>query len=202
MKVLDKKIILIITLLFSFFNSCEKKIEKTKEVSKKTMDSKFLTNEKIFSFLEKSPKINPNSKMGKPFESLNFEKVIAYEYQDSPNSDPYSSIITNEKFIPTITKQMYLTQTQAENLLSKLSNSKSYGIQPSICFYPHMSLIFFNGKKIVNVIDICLDCNQLSSNVNIDNQSKEFNGFSKYGRKAIIDFSKEINFKYKDYDTF
>lgn len=203
MKTYNKKLNLILIFLSLFaFNSCETKTEKNRNIKQDKKKINTLSDKKIYDFIEGSPKLNPNQKMGQPFSSLNFDKLIAYEYEDSPKEDPYASIIMDGKYIPTITKQKKITQKQAEILLSKLSDEKSYELQPAMCFYPRMSLIFYRESKIINVIDICLDCNLLSSNIEIPNQSKDVPGFSKFGRQAIIDFSREIGFKYGEYESF
>ena len=86
--------------------------------------------------------------------------------------------------------------------------NSSYGEVTAACFNPHLGLVFFKDNKFKNAINICLECNYLNSDVAIPaethlkvNKGKEnefaITGFTKTGKKAIIELCQDLNFYYR-----
>ena len=118
----------------------------------------------------------------------------------------YSAVIGKDgKFIPIIKKQQFLTQNQADNILSALTKDTSYGEVSAACFNPHFGLVFFKNDKKVNQINICLGCNNSISEIDIPAQTHKvfnkgteheyaFTGFTAKGKAAVITLCKELQF--------
>jgi len=200
------------------FNSCTNKKNKPtdeKHVHKETLKhhdsvqrnfSKYLKQDELVDYLSKSRTVIPIQKTGKPFDTLKYNKVIAYDYEG--NEEPYGSVMDiNGKYVPVILKQKYLTQAQTSELIKFITANSTYGGGTSACFNPHLGFIFYNSEKIACKIDICLDCNYLISTSEIPamNNKKanigtgnEFSmiGFSKIGQQKIINLCRELGFYY------
>jgi hypothetical protein len=211
----SKKCLLYFLLAFSLL-SCTTKTktqeqEVKKEIPKEQIDTvkkdndKYLKEQDLISYIPTAGMVKPKKRNGKPFGPLDYDKVIAYDFDGC--EEPYGSVITKEKFVLVILKQQFLTQKQADKILSALTKVSTYGGVTASCFNPHFALLFFKNNKITHKIDICLDCNYLFSDIAIpaetvlqihigDSSHYPAIGFSKRGRKAIIDLCKEINFYY------
>lgn len=172
----------------------------------KSVQKKYLGEQELVDYALKAPSILSIPKLNTPFDTLQFDKVIAYDFEG--NEEPYPSSIKHGHYAPVILKQQYLNKEQVTFLLTSLTNTSTYGGTTFACFTPHLSLVFYNNDKIVNVIDICLDCNYLISR-NIMLSATEFhkvnsgtkdeyplNGFSNDGKQAITTLCKELGFYY------
>ncbi len=169
-------------------------------------NSKFLKEQELTNYILKAQTISPNKILAHPFDTLNYDKIIAYDFEGS--EEPYPSVLDRDlKFVPVVLNQKALTQTQVDKILSALTKNSSYGEGTAACFNPHLGLLFFKDNKFKNAINICLDCNYLISDLVIPaethlkvNKGKEneyaLTGFTKTGKKAIVDLCKDLNFKY------
>lgn len=137
-----------------------------------------------------------------PFEKLDYDKVIAYEYQGEGGL-----LIENclNKKKEKIYKKITLTEKQTEKLETILISEKSYGNATMSCFDPHFGVVYYLKEKIVGTVSICLECNSLISSEKIpatelkmikisDDYSYPAKGFSKIARKNIYNYCKEIGF--------
>ena len=68
--------------------------------------NKYLKNDDLLSYAAASPKIARIEKLKTPFDTLQFNKVIAYDYDGS--EEPYGSIIVDGKFVPVVLKAAIL----------------------------------------------------------------------------------------------
>jgi hypothetical protein len=164
-----------------------------------------LKEKELKDYIKTSPSISPNKKSGAPFNTLDYDKVIAYDFD---GGKPYNMVIDEDgKFIPVITKQQFLTQQQADKITMALSSKSTYGDGTAACFEPHLGLVFYKKDSIINQLSICLGCNFLSSQIPIPaethkvlNKGKEYEyaltGFTKTGKQAIKALCKELNFYY------
>ncbi len=212
------KIFYLISSIILFW-SCENKTVESKNTTKiiipppsspPSVDTtKIIKANILLDYLSKVPIIKPNKENGIPFDTLNYDKIIGYDFEGS--EEPYPSILDSKNnFVPVILGQQYLTQKQADKIMSALTKNSSYGEQTAACFNPHFALLFIKENRIKNKIDICLDCNYLITDLTIPaethlkyNKGKEneyaITGFTLSGRKAIIDLCKELNFEYGKY---
>lgn len=194
--------------------SCHKNVEVVKETPK--VDStqfveqvKGISEKDLLNYVQSAPKILPNKNNGEPFKSLDYDKIIAYDFNGDEKM--YDAAINDKgKFIPIIEKQKTLTQNQADKILKALSKNKSYGEAGAACFEPHLGIVFFKNNKKVNQMSICLDCNGSTTEIAIParthrvfNKGTEneysFTGFTPYGRNAVKELCKELGFYYKDF---
>ena len=161
-------------------------------------DKNYIAIADLHSYVKSAPIIKRPKNLGKPFNTLNFNKVIAYDYEGS--EEPYPSIIEKDDFNPVVLKQQALTERQVSYLVKTLATTSSYGDKSAQCFIPHLSFVFFNDDKIVYTIDICLDCNGIAADTDIP--AKEAIqlaypfGFSKAGKKQICELCTELGFFY------
>ncbi len=168
--------------------------------------SKMLKESALIDFIAQAKTVRPNPKNGIPFGKMDYDKVIAYNFAGS--EEPYPNVINGRgKFVPVVLKQQYLTQEQADKILATLANNSTYGGATAACFQPHFALVFYKNNKKINQISICLDCNYLTTEIEIPAViHKKMNlgkideypmmGFSKSGKKAIINLCKQLNFYY------
>ncbi|SHE51142.1 hypothetical protein SAMN05443633_101394 [Chryseobacterium arachidis] len=200
------------------FTSCEKridKIDKVEEIHKRDSIQlisdipiiKGLKENELINYVKYAPTIKPNKNNGIPFNNLNYDKIIAYDF--NCDEKMYDNVIDkNGKFIPIIEKQQFLTQKQADKILSALTKKSSYGEASAACFNPHLGLVFFKNNKKVNQISICLDCNDSTSEIDIParrhkvfnkgtDSEYSFTGYTSKGKTAVIDLCKELQFYYK-----
>lgn len=168
--------------------------------------SKMLGEQELILYRDNAPSIKPNPSNGDPFGHLQYDKIIAYDFEGQEESI-MNPIDEKGRFVSVILKQQVLTQLQADNILQHLSDVKTYGGTSAACFNPHLGLVFFKDNQVVSQISICLDCNLIDSKIPIpavtykkidpgtDNEYSLV-GFSTSGRKAIIELGKELGFYY------
>lgn len=198
--------------LVFFMFSCKQQIENTKSISEKKIEipqllsDSTLKEKTLNDYIQTAETIKPNVKNGVPFNKLDYDKIIAYDFAGDEETYP-NPIDRKGKFTPVILKQQFLTQKQADQILSALAKNSSYGESSAACFQPHLGLVFFKGNKKINQISICLSCNTSITEIEIparthkifnkgtDNEYS-FTGFKPSGKKAIIKLCKEINFHY------
>jgi hypothetical protein len=165
----------------------------------------YLSQEAVNDFVQQSPAITLSGIEAKPFDSIHFDKVIAYDF-DGSDSAGSGIIDQNGRFATTIKKQQILNAGQIAAITSCLGSKSSYGAGTAPCFRPGMAIIFYQNDKPAMTVDICLDCNFLESSVRIpakygssmlkDGAEVELSGFSKAGRECIISLAKQTGFSY------
>lgn len=209
---------LFIVLFLTFLASCqtttkqndtEEKsgtIPKTPPPPEWVDSTKILKEKTLTDYIISAKAVKPNLKNGRPFDKLDYDKVIAYDFAGS--EEPYPAVIDRKKkFVPVVLRQQYLSQEQADNIISTLTSKSTYGEATAACFQPHFALVFYKDNKMINQINVCLDCNYLISDIAIPAEThKKVNagtkdeyaitGFTDKGKKAIIDLCKELNFTY------
>ena len=208
-------------LCLTLLQSCQTTTKQTEKERKDTISktpsqpewvdtTKTLKEKLLGDYISKAKTIKPNPINGKPFDKLDYDKLIAYDFAGS--EEPYPAVIDRQgKFVPVILGQQYLSQEQADNILSTLTNKSTYGEATAACFQPHFAMVFYKENKMINQINVCLDCNYLISDIAIPAVThKKVNagtkdeyaitGFTEKGKKAIKDLCKELNFTYGQYD--
>lgn len=165
-----------------------------------------LKREILKSYINNVKEILPDKRKESAFNQLDYNKIIAYDFEGM--EEPYPSVIDDSgEFVPVITSQRCLSQEQADKLLYTLSQNSTYGGATAACFLPHLGLVFYKNNQRVGVINVCLDCNYLISDISIPamlshkaNQGtpQEYclYGFSESGKQGIINLCKELGFYY------
>ncbi len=168
--------------------------------------TKYLKRSELEAYVLQAEKVNLKALNSKPFDTLKFDKIIAYDFEGSEEPNP-SVIGKNNKFTNVILKQKYLNEKQAQFLLKCLTSNSTYGGSFAACFNPHLGFVFFDNNKVVCTVDVCLGCNYLISTSDIPAMNnKMINkgtedaypafGFSKSGKKKIRKLCKELDFYY------
>lgn len=205
------KIIVIVTFylfLFSCSNSETRVKNEITTVKKEKLNTiidseKYLSQKTLYEFVKNIDTLDIQKKYQVPFDTIDFNKVIAYDFDG--REERYPSVINsrNGLFAPVVIRQKELNLKQIDYLLDFITDNKTYGESTAACFIPHLSFVFFKGKKRKYVIDICLDCNYLISTSEIpatqhkkmtfeDGTSYGLRGFSRYGKNSIVELSKEL----------
>ncbi|MCW3125730.1 MAG: hypothetical protein JWO03_1388 [Bacteroidetes bacterium] len=166
---------------------------------------KYLTQDSLMKYLvEAKAEIRKPGK-GKPFNSLHYNKVIAYEFEgrEERNSHIFNS---QGRFAPVITKQRALEQAKVDWLTNLLSKKSTYGGVTAACFVPHTALAFYRDTIPVMDISICLGCNYLESSIKIpaesentfliDTASYPAYGFSDDAKKELRKFCDNLGYVY------
>lgn len=178
-------------------------ISQNKE--EKRINSKFLSEEELKQFVISSPPITKEEKLSAPFDTLEFNKVIAYEFDGVGGR---KIIDSKGNYSNKIEVQKQINDKQLFEFTELITNPKSYGKVTAACFDPKMSLVFYENEVPRVTIDICLDCNYLISSVPIPILEEAHNkvselgityGFSEKGVDGIMKLAEELDFKYKDY---
>ncbi len=207
--------LVILLSIFSYYSCTTKTNDKTDSINIELQTdnkihadtSKYLKEKDLINYIETAPIIKLNKKNGVPFDTLSYNKVIAYDFDGM--EELYPAVIKNGHFIPVILKQQYLTQEQTDKILDILTKKSAYGGEFAACFMPQFGIVFFNDNEVVNQINVAIGCNYLISDIEIPAQNQlkvdkgkesEYSmfGFSKSGKDAIIYLCKELNFRQED----
>lgn len=203
-------IILTSIIILSCSQSPEKKTyDKNIETATQTAHfKKYLSQKKLYDFVQKSKTIKLSSSFPSPFDTLDFNKVIAYDFDGEERAYANSIRKMNSNFFSdAVLRQRALQNKEIQFLLDFLSEPKTYGGETMACFEPHLGIVFFKDKQVKYVIDICMDCNYLNSTsvlpASVSNKMKMENGdeysligFSSYGRNKIVELSKKLGLDY------
>jgi hypothetical protein len=150
-----------------------------------------------------------NASVHNPFLELDIDEVIAYDYETNVETqDPY--IITiDEKLNPTVSQRKVLTSEQISKLKTFLGSIETYGNTRADCFNPHLGIVFYKDKKVVDHISICISCNHLASSIEIpaasfktytyqSDKTMKFpmDGFSLKAKQFLSDFCQSLGFSH------
>jgi hypothetical protein len=146
--------------------------------------------------------VRANNKANSPFKELNYNKVIAYDYDCGEESE----IIEDGKFCSVVKQQKYLTQAQVNSVTEFLGAKSTYGSSAYACFHPHLGIVFYKDTTVVLYISICLECNYLLSSIEIPilapikkpGEDDEYppGGFSVLGRQKLSALCQQLKFSY------
>tara|TARA_B110000211_G_scaffold232493_1_gene296375 strand:- start:3670 stop:4701 length:1032 start_codon:yes stop_codon:yes gene_type:complete len=197
---------LIILITFIGLVSCNGDQQQIANVSSETKGD-YLSNKTLVDFTLQADTVHTNVKANVPFDTLQFDKVIAYDFDGSVHG--YQSLIDrdNDDFVPVIRNQKALNQAQVNYLTEFLTDNKTYGNSNAFCFEPHMAFVFYKNNKKQYLIDVCLDCNFLTSTTEIpatvftkikigDEYEYGAKGFSLKGKNNIIEISRQLELDY------
>lgn len=125
------------------------------------------------------------------FPANSYNEVIAYTYEDYQGGE---ILLPDSTINPNVTDQRVLNAKELADLLLMLNDTKSYGGDVSRCFIPRLGFVFMDNKTPVAHVSICLQCNFLVSSSRIEGiENAGRDGFSKLGRKRILDISSSLN---------
>ncbi|MCU0437898.1 MAG: hypothetical protein MUC49_08265 [Raineya sp.] len=206
------KLIICFFIGFLIFSSCEKQAENASHLfhvkipSKEVLDSiieskRFIPKDSILAYIKNTPTNNFKEFKGHPFDSIQFNKLIAYEFDWM--EDRYRYIVDeNNQLVPSILQQVALKLDDVYFLTRLLSNKNTYGGGEGGCFMPHLGLVFYQDNKIIMHISICYICNLLESSIPIPaEKSSQYAGFNKNARKYLRYFLDKHHFPYSKHKS-
>ncbi len=152
--------ILAIWLLTSIFTGCSNTENKTTEIT--TNDTArvqtlapperdtiaTIKQNSMILFIDHAKKIDISKRANIPFNKLDYNKVIAYDY-DGGKGEGVIDIISNGKLAQTVKQQKELTQEQIDDLTNYLGANSTYGGSKAFCFEPHLGIVFYKDSKVV-----------------------------------------------------
>ncbi|MFT5822877.1 MAG: hypothetical protein ACI8ZM_004134, partial [Crocinitomix sp.] len=95
----------------------------------------------LFNYAKESPTLDLAENYPPPFDTLDFNKVIAYDFD---GREEYNSTVWGtEGYASVIVKQTNLTLTSVNELISLLTSNSTYGGRRAACYEPHLGFIFY-----------------------------------------------------------
>ena len=115
------------------------------------------------------------------FKNLQADSVIMYDF-GGILEDNITSIVENNKVSSSVTKKVKLNKKNIYKISKLLYAKKSYGGISSLCFEPHLGLVYYKANQIIGYINVCFICNRLYSTLPMNEklQSKERQGEMQY----------------------
>jgi hypothetical protein len=142
-----------------------------------------------------------------PFSRLDFNKIIAYDFDCWVKDDQgghYEELFDKTGKLTTYIKNK--AEIGKTNIVNILGDTSTYGSARADCFNPHLGIVFYKDSKVKAWVSICLECNYLSSSIDIselyrskiDEYGEEFlaNGFSEMGYEKLSTLCKSLGFSH------
>lgn len=107
------------------------------------------------------------------FPETKFDRVLAFKVDENSHQR--------------LGKGVLLTAVQEEELVGIFQSNSTYGSTVSACFNPRLAFVFFEGNKEVANALICLECNWMRTNPEIESAI-----FSSSGSLSISKLENEI----------
>jgi hypothetical protein len=70
-------------------------------------------------------------------------------------------------------KQARLDGKSIKKLSKKLGKKRSFGVPGSMCFDPHLGIVYYQNGGPIAIVNVCLDCNNLESSLELRSQVRE-----------------------------
>jgi hypothetical protein len=129
-----------------------------------------------------------------PFSTIDFDKVIAYDFAGNTE---ISLLDSSGQLTKTVTNQIILNKTQLTEFKEIIMDSTTFGeLQPKD-FYPHLGIVFYKNNKILQSLEVSLICSGMFATFPIqelDKRKYPDNGLTEKGRVKIYNFCKELGF--------
>lgn len=169
----------------------------------------YLDRAELGDCLKNAPKIVPINSVGTPFDTLNYNQIVAYKYFNQGERNPRVYRLYNSRWgllIDVIEKQHAMNQSEADQFLRLISARSTYGGMRMACFEPRLGIVFYKDGLYVSQISICMECNYLEAPFVIpalERQQKISEkhytgdndyGFSRKGRNGINQLLEEFKF--------
>lgn len=205
---------LFVTILTCSIGSC---IEGEKTFVQETIDTRITTVDSnaivylnirdIINYTSNCDTLKSSSLFPAPFDTLRFNKVIAYEFDGQIEHGETVFDKETGSFHETIENQVELNSDDVMRLTTILTRDSTYGGEVTACFEPKLGFVFYQDQSPNTVIDICLDCNFLKSTISFpetnysivtyENGAQQPQiGFSEQGVVEIVALCAKLNLKY------
>jgi hypothetical protein len=130
-----------------------------------------------------------------PFSSIEFDKVIAYDFAGDTDIPLLDS---NNQLTKTVSKQVQLDTVQLNEFRKIIMDSTTFGeLQPKD-FYPHFGIVFYKNNRIIQSLEVSLICSGMFATFPIqelDKKKDPENGLTEKGKEKIYYFCKTLGFK-------
>lgn len=209
---MKKETYILIIILCMSFSFCETKKEQNSIKSSNKIDEVSIQKEQdSINQVQKEKEVDSMAKVNiyNPFLTLDIDEVIAYDYETHMDTEMPYIVDTKGKLNPTIVKQKVLTKQQVETLKIFLGSTDTYGETRAFCFEPHLGIVFYKNKKVVEHVSICISCRHLASSVEIPAESFKtytfesdpntkfpLDGFSPKAKQFLFEFCQSLGFSY------
>ncbi|HEY6160016.1 MAG TPA: hypothetical protein VI112_02305 [Bacteroidia bacterium] len=114
----------------------------------------------------------PAQKKHANFKGAQFDSVMIFEFlpsMDGPFPSERNDIVGRPVNRKAGERQAYLTKMESDSLYGFLIDTSSFDCGASICWNPHLGVVFMKDGVAVNYIEVCMDCNKLYSYLRIKN---------------------------------
>lgn len=153
----------------------------------------------LFCFFQNSFAKNRN-----PFNKLSYDSVISYDFKGNGDNSIIKNGSLNKRLI---VKSITLSKKQIKSITKTIGNKSSYGGSTMSCFDPHLGIVYYKNGLIVAHINICFECNYLTTYPTLPNnlfmfKEKEetdlvyLEGFSEKGKNELMKICNELNFSH------
>ncbi|MCC5944894.1 MAG: hypothetical protein JJT94_08155 [Bernardetiaceae bacterium] len=131
--------------------SCQdsKHSEKHKHKTEVRNKNTNLAEQEIWNYVKHTDIIDKTKiiKYSAPFDTLQFNKVIAYDFNGQAHQGIISSTI-NKKFNRSISKQKAVSPEDLNFMLRVLTDTTTYGEVTASCFDPKLGIVFFQDNTL------------------------------------------------------
>lgn len=104
-----------------------------------------------------------------PFKKLKYDKVVIFDMSDRCHPKEWATDF-GRVLKDCAIKDTSLSKAESTKLSELLGNKSSYGAGTASCFDPHLAIVYYQGKKIVAHVSVCMDCNRLSLSMPVNMQ--------------------------------
>jgi hypothetical protein len=129
-----------------------------------------------------------------PFSTIDFDKVIAYDFAGDTDIPLLDS---NNQLTKNVIKQVVLDTIQLNEFKKIIMDSTTFGeLQPKD-FYPHLGIVFYQNYKIIQSLEVSLICSGMFATFPIqqlDKRKYPDNGLTEKGKVKIYNFCKKLGF--------
>ena len=95
-------------------------------------------------------------------DELQYDSILAYSFDGFHERTSILKLLQNRRF-QYISDYKKLNDRSGNKLIHILSSKSSFGFSTAACFQPSLGILFFKQGRTVYEVNICLDCNSLSS---------------------------------------
>tara|TARA_R110002050_G_scaffold286351_2_gene436737 strand:+ start:871 stop:1431 length:561 start_codon:yes stop_codon:yes gene_type:complete len=103
------------------------------------------------------------------FDSIQYEFIVAYVKKNTEGEYNKRGILSNGIIdVKNVDYSILLGSEEERRLIKILTDTMTYGENEPSCFLPEVGFVFYDSdSNIIAVIDISINCNHLSSSINI-----------------------------------
>lgn len=193
------KSLLLITLIFWTFVSCNNTTSKNPVAAPKDTAARAVTDESFFgykiSWLDSS-KVTYQVDTFLTHKDKGFlcDSAVAIDYTGFLGEHTYMPLNDKGQWINTIEKRKKLTGAQIQLIHSVFGDKKSFGSPMMVsCYEPRLGIIYFKDNKVIGQSAICLGCARLESTAKLGN-GDNYSSFSESTLRRLEKLCSDLQF--------